>query len=99
MNWAEGYCAGSDSSAAFSFFDSVQDSYLAQHVTSSTRHRQSQQPSLLDLIFTLDPDEVVHLSPLSSSDHDCLLWKFKCCSELPPPVLLCTITGKVIMRL
>ena len=41
----------------------------------STRHRQGQQPSLLDLIFTLDPncvDEVKYLSPLDSSDHVCL---------------------------
>jgi len=85
INWTESYCAGSDSSAAFSFFDSVQDSFW---LTSSMHHRQNQQPSLLDLIFTLDPnlvDEVVHLSPLGSSDHDCLLRKFKCCSELPPP--------------
>ena len=77
INWAESYCAGSDSSAASAFIDSVQDSFLVQHVASSTRHRQRQQPSLLDLMFTLDPnsiDEVTHLSPLGSSDHVCLLW-------------------------
>ena len=28
-------------------------------------------------------DEVMHLSPLGSSDHVCLLWKFKCFDNLP----------------
>ena len=96
INWAENYCGGSDSSAAFSFFDSVQDSFLVQHVASNTRHRQGQQPSLLDLIFTLDPncvDEVKYLSLLGSSDHVCLLWKFKCFDELPSHrVSISTIT-------
>ena len=89
INWAESYCAGSDSSAASTFFDTVQDSFLVQHVASSTRHRQGQQPSLLDLILTLDPnsiDEVTHLSPLGSSDHVCLLWKFKCFDDLPSSI-------------
>ena len=86
INWAEIYCTGSDSSAAFSFFDTVQESFLVQLVASGTCHIQGQQSSLLDLIFTLDPnsiDEVTHLSPLGSSDHVCLLWKFKFQKECP----------------
>ena len=35
INWAESYCTGSDSSAASTFFDTVQDSFLVQHVASS----------------------------------------------------------------
>jgi len=69
-----------------SLFDPVQDSFLVQHVASTTRHRQGRQPSLLHLIFTLNPNcggEVKYLSPLGSSDHVCLLWKFKCFDELP----------------
>jgi len=71
---------------------------LAQHVTSSMRHRQSQQPSLLDLIFTLDPNSVDEVAPWVvvtmivcfgslTAVVNCLL---------PKRVLLC---GKVIMRL
>ena len=88
INWVESYCTGSDSSAASLFFDTVQDSFLVQHVTSNTRHRQGQQSSLLDLIFTLDPnsvDDITHLSPLGSSDHVCLLWKYKCFDKVSSP--------------
>ena len=59
---------------------------MLQHVARGTRHRQGQNPSLLDLIFTLDPDSVdgvSYLSPLGSSDHVCLLWKLKLFDELP----------------
>ena len=53
INWAENYCGGSDCSVAFSFFDAVQDSFLVQHVASSTRHRQGQNYSLLYTLFRL----------------------------------------------
>ena len=72
--------------------DAVQDSYLVQHVTNCTRHRQGQQSSLLDLVLSSDPnyiDEVSNLSALRNSDHDCLLWKYKC-YDVPPPAKLRT---------
>jgi len=48
------------------------DSFLTQHVTNCTRHRQGQQSSLLDLVLSSDLnfiDEVSNLSALGSSDH------------------------------
>ena len=44
--------------------------------------------SLLDLVFSSDPnsiDQITNLSGLESSDHDCLLWKYKCYGN--PPVI------------
>ena len=84
INWAGCVCFSGENSLASSFLDSTQDSFLVQHVTNCTRHREGQQPFLLDLVFTSDPnviDEVIHLSPLGSSDHDCLLWNLKCYDE------------------
>ena len=81
INWVEYVCYSGENSLTYSFLDATQASYLVQHVTNCTRHRQGQQSSLLDLVFTTEPnaiEEVTHLSPLGSSDHDCLLWYFKC---------------------
>ena len=87
INWDELSCSGGESSVASSFLDAVQDTFLIQHVNDFTRFRHGQQPSLLDLIFTSDPnaiDGVTHLSPLGSSDHVCLFWHLKCFDKLPP---------------
>ena len=87
INWDELSCSGGESSVASSFLDAVQDTFLIQHVTDFTRFRHGQQPSLLDLIFTSDPnaiDGVTHLPPLGSSDHVCLFWHLKCFDKLPP---------------
>ena len=70
----------SSSSTSFSakFLDAMQDSFLSQHTTQPTRHHPSQKSSILDLIITKYPDNVtnlVHLPPLGSSDHDCLMWE------------------------
>ena len=63
------------------------DGFLTQHVTKTTRHRYGQNSSLLDLVFTSDPEmiedgNINHLSPLGSSDHDVLLWNFICYLEV-----------------
>ena len=86
IDWAECVCSGGENSSAFLFLDAIQDSFLTQHVTECTRHRHGQQSSLLDLVLSSDPnfiDKVTNLSALGSSDHDCLLWKYKCYEECP----------------
>ena len=50
----------------------LQDKALYQHVYSSTRFRENQRPSLLDLIFTSNEGDVSSvdiLAPLGKSDH------------------------------
>ena len=72
IDWPQLECTTGDNSAASLFLDAVQDSFLTQHVTNCTRHRQGQQSSLLDLVLSSDPnfiDEVTNLSTLGSSDH------------------------------
>ena len=58
INWVDLVCSSGKGkhSLASLFLDAVQDSYLVQHVTNCTRHRQGQQSSLLDLVFSSDPN-------------------------------------------
>ena len=62
------------------------DSFLTQHVTDFTRHCPGQRPYILDLVFTDDPnsiDCIQHYHPLGSSDHDCLVFQYKCYEMCP----------------
>ena len=61
--------------------NAIQDSYLTQHVLEPTRHVPGQNPSILDLVFTSDPNsisQIQHHSPLGSSDHECVFFGVKC---------------------
>lgn len=60
------------------FIDTVNDSYLFQHVTNPTRARINQCPSILDLIFTNEEGMVSNLlisAPLGKSDHGVLAFQ------------------------
>ena len=51
----------------------ITDSCLHQHITEPTRHRGTDRPSMLDLIFTRQVEDITdinHGSPLGMSDHD-----------------------------
>jgi len=61
INWDELSCSGAETSAASSFLDAIQDCFLVQHVTDNTRFRHGQLPSLMDLIFTVDPSAIMWL--------------------------------------
>jgi len=50
INWSEYTCISGESSLAHLFLDTIQDSFLTQHVSNCTRHRDGQQSSLLDLV-------------------------------------------------
>ena len=77
-----------DNSYAALFYNTVQDTYMTQHVKLPTRRRCKQTPSVLDLIFTADPNMIsnlLHLPPLGYSDHEVLIWSYICYSG--PPVM------------
>ena len=55
------------------------------HVEGYTRTRESNEPRIIDLIFTNEDDmvdRIVHESPLGRSDHCALLFKFNCYYEI-----------------
>jgi len=61
---------------------------MTQHISNCTRHRDGQQSSLLNLVFSSDRNsinQITNLSGLGSSDHDYLLWKYKCYGN--PPIV------------
>ena len=73
--------SGSVGSLTSKFIDITHDLFLTQHSSQPTRHKLGQRSSVLDLIFTLDPenvDNLIHLPPVGSSDHQCLIWSYVC---------------------
>ena len=78
INWESG-TATTPSEAAF--VNSLKDVYMTQHVSEPTRGRDGQQPSILDLIISNDPDivsNIIYESPLGRSDHACVLFDINC---------------------
>lgn len=71
----------------FKFIETVRDSFLYQHVTDPTRGRSTDNPSLLDLVFTDDQNlitEIKHEAPLGKSDHCLLNIRIKSSKETDP---------------
>ncbi len=64
-----------------SFLEKIRDAFLYQHVSSPTRGRNANHPSLIDLILTNEEGMVSDLeilSPLGKSDHACISFTFNC---------------------
>ena len=79
-------CLRNNSSFESKFLNGTLDSFLSQHVINFTRHTPGQRFSILDLIFTNNPnsiDSIKHFPPLASSDHDCLVFEYKCFTTSP----------------
>jgi len=73
VDWNDFSCCNVRSSFALDFINATLDSYLTQHVLEPTRQVPGQNPSILDLVFTSDPNsisQIQHHSPLGSSDHE-----------------------------
>ena len=65
-----------DSDAA-KFLRKMQDLFLVQNVTETTRAREGQAPSLLDYIITDEEnlvESIEYEDPIGKSDHVCLKW-------------------------
>ena len=81
IDWKDFTCSDGRSSFAHEFINATLDSYLTRHVFEPTRHIPGQRSSVLDLVFTSNPnsiDKIQHHSPLGSSDHECLFFELKC---------------------
>ena len=63
------------------FIETIHDCHLYQHVTTPTRYRYDQEPSLLDLVFTNEENvlqDLHHVTGLGGSDHECLTFNVSC---------------------
>ncbi|KAK6196055.1 hypothetical protein SNE40_001352 [Patella caerulea] len=59
-------------SPCYEFLECVKDCYLIQHVNDYTRYRHHETPSILDLVFTKneeDINDILVMEPLGKSDH------------------------------
>ena len=77
IDWVNNTVTGGNSTFASQFFNATQDTLLTQHSLEPTRQRPGQKSSILDLVFTSDPDMVCDLfqsPPIGCSDHVCLHW-------------------------
>ena len=75
-------------SAEIFFLETVQDSYLCQHVEHATHRRGNDAPSLIDLIFTdeeMQVSGVSHHSPLGKSDHSVITFNYHCYLDYAKP--------------
>ena len=81
IDWMNNTVNGADNTFASQFFNVTQDALLTQHSLGSTHRRPGQKSSILDLVFTSDPDiiqDFSQLSPIGCIDHVCLHWSFVC---------------------
>lgn len=68
--------------------EALNDTNLVQLVNQPTRFRAQQAPSLLDLVFTNEPDAttlLTYLPPIGSSDHVTISLQLQCLLRRQPP--------------
>ena len=88
INWKTWDTTESDNSDEAHFLETLQDSYLHQHVEKPTRRRGNDEPSLLDLVLTNESMQVSnlrHFSPLGKSDHDVLVFDYHAYLDFTKP--------------
>ena len=72
IDWNLHLCRAPDTNPAHQFLSTVQDLFLFQHVTESTRYRDGVSPSLLDLILTNEEGMITSMDfcpRLGKGDH------------------------------
>ena len=63
------------------FLDCIQDTYLTQHIDEPTRWRGTDNPSLIDLVFTNEENmvnDIDYQAPLGKSDHAVICFNLLC---------------------
>ena len=74
------------------FIETIRDSYLTQHILEPTRGRGTDQPSLLDLLFTSNEDSIENIemyAPLGKSDHSLIKFLYRSFPEKIPEKFVC----------
>ena len=62
------------------FFETVKDCFLHQHIDKVTGRRENNVPSLLDLVFSdeeMQVSDLAHHAPLGKSDHSVITFNFQ----------------------
>jgi len=85
IDWNHWVSSAPETHVSHEFIESVRDSFLHQHINFHTRFRNSQQPSILDLVFSSDElliNELRHYSPIGKSDHVVISFIIDCCNQV-----------------
>ena len=76
IDWLTWTTSHNEESKEAKFIETIRDCYLYQHLLEPTRRRGSDNPSLIDLLFTneaLQVSDVEYHAPLGKSDH-CIIF-------------------------
>ena len=78
--WEDGIATSTTEST---FVNTLQDTYMTQHVAEPTRGRNGQEPSILDLMISNDPNIVSYISYESPLGKSGLTFYLKCYRNKP----------------
>ena len=81
IDWEDEISNTGEDSQASIFLEFVRDSFLHQHVKFPTHYRSSQNPTLIDLVFSSEINMVMnvkHMPPIGKSHHQTLHFDFLC---------------------
>ena len=84
INWNDIALTNNENSPSTIFMDFVFDSFLYQHVTEPTHYRGSQNPTLIDLVFSNEEamvQNIRHEQPVGKSHHVCIFFDYLCYTE------------------
>jgi len=76
VRWFEGIGYSPPNDPSYTTTRTPADNFLSQIITQHTRFRHLQQPSLLDLLITNDPERITstcYLPGIGASDHVCII--------------------------
>ncbi|MPC98051.1 hypothetical protein E2C01_093401 [Portunus trituberculatus] len=72
VHWDDMTTEGNDDSWGYTLLELTKENTMTQWIQENTRFRNSEEPSRLDLLFTMEPeivDSVEYKTPLAKSDH------------------------------
>lgn len=88
IDWSGWSSPHGEESKEEKFLEAVRDSFLFQHIQEPTRCRGTDDPSVIDLIFSCEEDQISNLNyiaPLGKSDHSVLSFNFNCYTNCKGP--------------
>jgi hypothetical protein len=83
------------------FIEATRDSFLTQHISTPTRGRGTNEPTLIDLVFASNEEciENINISPpLGKSDHSMIKILYRSQPEIMPTKSFVTIRKLILQR-
>ena len=81
INWSDWTTQHGEMHEEFLFIESLRDNFLIQHISESTRYREGNEPSTIDLLISneeSDINSITILPGIGLSDHCLLLFEYFC---------------------